>query len=109
VSDLDRTVECTVGARTFELKPTVRALLTINRRCGSLVEAAQRVQAVDFEVLVEIIAAGADLTKKGREGLQDAAFRQGPVNLVKPCAEFLALLMDPAGDSDDEGDDQGKS
>lgn len=81
-----------LGGEEVLLKPTLEAMQKINRRFGNLRDAVQQVQALDFDAIAFILAAGA-----GRKDVAQQAFEQGLVNLVEPVASYIAALMDPSG------------
>lgn len=97
-------VEIPLADETLEIQPTPDAMRKINRRFGDLRAAAQRVEALDFDALVFILA-----TATRRKDLEQAIFETGVVNLVVPTALYLAALMNPSGREPDESDEEKKA
>jgi hypothetical protein len=99
---IDRDVELKVGEKVYFLKPTLDALLKINRGCGSLFGAIDRIKQVDFDAVCLIVSAGAGLSQKQGDALKSEIFEAGVTNTLQPIAQFLSVLLDPTGDKTEE-------
>ena len=104
---IDRHVECAVGETVYRLTPTLDAMRRINRKQESLVDALRRIRLVDFDAICSIISAGAGLSDKQSEALAQEVLEAGVSNMLAPVSDFLALLMNPMGSEEDEGDPEG--
>jgi hypothetical protein len=98
-----------VGEKTYILSPTLEALLRINRELGSPVDAARALQKLELSAIFSVIAAGARLSSKQMEAVQEEVFAAGIVNIAPQLGPFISALLDPAGTDDpSEGTGEGK-
>lgn len=93
-------VNVELGDETLVLKPTLDALIKIERQFGGVRNAAERVQDLNLTILCQIIAAGAGLNKQEAKDLPEKVFEAGIVTCAGPASEFLATLLNPSGDDD---------
>jgi hypothetical protein len=94
-------VDLELGDETLTLKPTLDAMLRIERHFGGVRNAAVQVQDLSLTTLCQIIAAGAGLDKAEAKALPEKVFEAGIATAAGPVAEFLGALLNPGGD--DEG------
>lgn len=80
------------------MKCTLRATKKINADFGSFMDAARRLDTMDFGSFVAIVAAG---TNKKREDVEEDVFNIGMKDLHKSLTDYI-LLMSNAGRSLDE-------
>ena len=100
-------VELDLDGQVLELKPTLDAMLKINRRFGSFQGALLAVQKLDFDALVFIIAVGANKSPPSKD-LQRQIFACGLEALAEPLARYLELLSNGGRERDDtSGGDAG--
>lgn len=78
-------VESPVGT----LRTTLGAARAVNKRFGSYVDALQRVQAMDLEAYIFIVAVGRD---KRPLDVEDDVYNTGLSDLVSPLVDYVSLL-----------------
>lgn len=71
------------------LRCTPRAAKEVNAYFGSFVNAMQRVESMDFEAFVTVVAAG--LNKKRGE-VEELTYDAGIMVLMKPVSNFVVML-----------------
>lgn len=90
----------------YELRPTLRALRSISRQYGGIGSAMERVRAMDFDTVVNVVAAGAGI--KDPSTIEDQIFQAGIVNAMPAVSQYLVGLLDPSGSQGDE-ESEGKA
>lgn len=105
---IDRTVWVEIGDSRVAMQPTLGAMRRINGAHGSLVEAMQRVERIDFDAICLVISAGAGHDQKQAERLAERVLENGVINVSGQAAKFLTVLMDPTDEDDEEGEPEGK-
>ena len=101
-------VDLELGDETVALKPTLNALVKINKRFGSIREAVSEVQNLNFEAICYVVQEGAGLNPRQADELREAVFRTGLFNVMPQLCDYLTKLMNPTG-KDEKDDDQGKA
>lgn len=96
--------EVIVGAETYSLAFTLKAVKNIERRFGGLSPALQEVQKLSLNVAASIIAAGANLTLKPKdfEALEEEIYEHGIGEVTPPLIQYLLALLNPAAKSEEE-------
>ena len=100
-------VEVTIGKDAYVLKPTLDALISIERRFGSVRQAAQMVADLQMDAVCQILGFAAGLSKSEVRDLPEQVFAEGLVKVVAPVSEYLMMLLNPTGESE-EKDTEGK-
>jgi hypothetical protein len=101
-------VEVELGEQTYVLKPTLSAMLKIDRKFGSIRTAMEQCGALSLDAVSTVVAAGAGLGSREAGDVPEAVFKAGVVNVATPVVEYLALLINPTG-RDAESVGEGKS
>ncbi|WP_438282299.1 hypothetical protein [Pseudomonas alabamensis] len=99
------TIIVEAGTESFTLKPTLRAVRTLENRFGGLLPAMQQLGAANLTATAYIIAAGAgiDLNKrKELEAVEEAVFEGGVNKVGAQVLPFVKALLNPGGKTDDE-------
>lgn len=105
-------VEVDCGDQTYTLKPTVNAMLNINRRYGDFRTAIERVVRADFDAIAYVVQEGASLSKREAAAMQEHIFAAGIFNVAEPVADYLTILASGGrepGEEPSEGDGEGNS
>lgn len=85
-------VEITLDGEKRVLRPTLNAIRKVSRLADGVGGAVAKVQKVDFDAIVMIVAVGLDLTEEGAKGLEEKVFATGAMNLSAPCVKYLTIL-----------------
>lgn len=102
-------IEVELIDNTYILEPTLRALQNINRKIGSIRETVQKVENLDFDALVLVIAEGAGIKQqREREELAEEVFETGVMKVYSPVSEYVKALLNPSG-KDPSEEDEGKA
>lgn len=110
MTDIDHgTVEVSLSGETFVLEPTLSALQRIDRYFGSIRAAIDRCSQLSLDAVVAVIAAGSDADAKTSKRLPDLVFRAGLVNVAPQLTQYLMALMNPTGETAEEGAGEGNS
>jgi hypothetical protein len=99
------TIAVEAGTESFTLKPTLRAVRTLENRFGGLLPAMQQLGAANLTATAFIIAAGAgiDVSKrKELEAVEEAVFEGGVDKVGAQVLPFLRALLNPGGKTDAE-------
>lgn len=94
---LHGTTSVTVGDETYELKPTLAAVRSIEAHFGGLRGAAQALYAMSVDGVAHIIASGAGLNAKQAQELPEQVWQHGVVELIPAVNSYLGALYDPRG------------
>jgi hypothetical protein len=94
---------------THVLKPSLEACIHLSRISGGLAAAAERCHRLDFDTVVEVIAAGLGVNPGQKERMvQPAVYETGTIRLSGPCVLFLRVIANggrlPADDDEEDGD-----
>ena len=106
------TVEVTIGADTFTLKPTLKAMKAIENRHGGILPAMNSVGAANLSTIAFIIAVGTgvNLAKKGAlDPIEEAVFEAGLNDVGTQVLPYLTGFLNPAGKSEAELEAQADS
>ena len=99
-------VDVELDGEIITMSPTLAALTKIERRFGSVRKAAQAVADMQHGAICDIIIFGAGLDKASQKELPEAVFQAGVVNVAGSAGEYLAKLLNPAGDPDPDDDEK---
>jgi hypothetical protein len=95
-------VDVELDGEVITMSPTLGALTKIERRFGSVRQAAEAVANMQHAAICDIITFGAGLDKASQKELPEAVFQAGLVNVAGAAGEYLAKLLNPAGDVDQD-------
>lgn len=84
-----------VGETVYTLRPTLEAMRKVNRQCGSLYEAYERIQRQDGELIIAVLAAGADIQANQMKSFSNEVFEAGVMNLAIGAGKYVLQLMNP--------------
>jgi len=94
---LHGTRSITVGDETYELKPTLAAVRSIEARYGGLRGAAQALHNMSVDAVAYIIASGAGLSETQAKVLPEQVWQHGAVELIPAVNAYLSALYNPRG------------
>lgn len=99
------TVTIELGGEQYELKPTLKAALAIERQFGGLTAALRAVPAGSIEQVAFIVQHGAGLGTKREitDAIQQKVFEAGVLEIGPHVVEYISALLNPAGKEADEG------
>jgi hypothetical protein len=106
------TIEVTAGSTSYTLKPSLRAVRSIEGRFGGLLPAIQIVGSANLGSIAFIIAAGSAIDtgkRKELEAVEEAVFEGGVDNVGAQVLPFLRALLNPAGRTKDELEKEAES
>jgi len=99
------TIEIKAGSNTYSLKPSLRAVRSIEGRFGGLLPAMQVVGAANLSGIAFVIAAGSGVDtgkRKEVEAVEEAVFEGGVDEVGSQVLPFLRALLNPGGKSKEE-------
>ena len=99
-------VEITLNGKTYVMRPTLKACLSISRQSGGILEAVRRVGSYDFDQIVAVLSAG--LEREDKEELSEEIFRNGVVTLAAPAIKFLTVIANGGAHAAAEGEGPGE-
>lgn len=109
----------TVGGEVHYLAPTLTAVRKITAFCGGIRPAFDRVRAIDFDAMAQILIAGAGLEVAGKDydDLVTSIWQEeNKAKLGGDLTAFLSVLLnggralpDLGDDADEDGETPGKS
>ena len=79
----------TVDTELGTLRPTLGAAMKVTKRFGSFMDALRKVESLDLEAFVFIVAAG--LNKRPVD-VEESVYDVGTMALVQPVSDFVTLL-----------------
>jgi hypothetical protein len=82
-------VRTPLDGKEVAFRCTLRAAKEVNARFGSFHEAFRRMTTFDFDAYAAVVAAGLG---KSVADVEEAVFRNGMPNLVKPLTDYLGML-----------------
>lgn len=89
------------------LRCTPRAAKEVNAYFGSFTNAMQRIEAMDFEAFVVVVAAG---LKKKRADVEELTYDAGIMKLMKPISNFVVMLANGGrAPTEDDGSKEPKT
>jgi hypothetical protein len=101
-------VEVDLDDETLTLQPTLRAYERIEKKYGGLTQALTPLSSFNLESVVFIISVGANITGKEKlADLKESVFQRGISTVAARAVEYVTLLMNPTGRSDDEDTPEG--
>lgn len=111
-ASFDGSVEIKAGPKTYTLKCTPRAMMTLfSAHFGGASGLIERLKVLDVDAIVAVIVAGANVKSSDVARVQEHVFRAGPGALVVPIIEYVVLLNnggrqpEPSEDQPDDGDE----
>ncbi|MBO2891182.1 MULTISPECIES: hypothetical protein [Pseudomonas] len=93
------TTVITVGAETFELKPTLKAVRGIEARFGGIAPAIGELNQLKLSAIaaVLLIGSGKDFKPKDIEALEEQVFEAGISDVNPQVVPYVVALLNPAG------------
>jgi hypothetical protein len=106
-------VSLTLDGETITLRPTIAAFQFLSKQHGGLVPVLNKLAALDFDVIMDVIMAGLmgqpNVGPKRRIQLGDKVFSAGVSDhtggVNGKCAEFVVVLMNGGRPPSDNPDD----
>lgn len=100
------TVSVTIGDEDYELKPTLKAALAIERHFGGLRNALTGLGSLSIDAAAAVITVGAGLERKSEQvkQLPEAIFAAGVSDVAGQCVPYITALLNPGDKKEDEGD-----
>lgn len=90
------------------LQPTLRAYERIDKKYGGLAAAIQPLSVFSMDAIVFVVSVGAKISgKDALDDLKQQIFDRGVSEVAARAIEFVTLMMNPTGRSDDEEDPEG--
>lgn len=105
------TVSVTVGDEEFELKPTLKAALALERHFGGLRGALTGLGSLSIEAAAAVITFGAGLEHKSAQakGLPEAIFAAGVNDVITQCVPYISALLNPGDKKAQEEEEAGNA
>lgn len=105
--DYDGTIELETPGKTYRLKCTPRAMMTLfGTQYGGASGLIDQLRVLNVEAMVAVIVAGAGVKTQHAPQVWQHVFDAGPGNIVVPIIEYIVLLNnggrapDPAEDAE---------
>lgn len=100
------TVSVTIGDEEYELKPTLKAALGIERHFGGLRNALAGLGSLSIDAAAVVVTIGSALDRKSEQlkNLPEAIFAAGVSDVTAQCVPYITALLNPGDKSADEED-----
>jgi hypothetical protein len=98
------TTTVTLGAQSFELKPTLKAVRGIERHFGGIAPAMGELNQLKLSAIaaVLLIGSGKDFKPKDIEALEEQVFEVGIADVNPQVIPYVVALLNPAGKTKEE-------
>lgn len=109
----DGTVDIELVGKSLALQPTLDVLRLLGKRHGNLGAVLQGIQAMDIDIYVDVVMAGAGMRARDIDTVRQDVYRTGMLNLMKPLLGYVMTLArggrPPSDDDDGEGESAGNA
>ncbi len=89
------------------MRPTLEACMAISKLAGGAHNVINRLLALDFDMICEVIALGTGYTSlKERQIIQQSVYATGTINLFGDCVLFVRIINNGGRMPDDGGGEE---
>lgn len=102
-------VPIVIDGKEHWMRPSLEACMAISKLAGGANRVIERCYALDFEMLVDVIAIGTGYTSmRERKLIAEGVYKQGTISIAGDCVLFVRIVNNgghPPNDNEEAGEE----